>query len=853
MPKEFPQIRLHGNKTAAVQYTKRGMLELFRAQAWKERAGVPITKRSVEVNDWTTIYVHVAEEQTFVDITCNPPVGQPIEEVVEKEEDIPLECVPGFIVRKLDPDERWATDSLNQTKYKGDGGFDGYDGYIIAYNSHNKKWYKAQYAESLGAFEGAFASGWWHLPEVAKRAYGKYRHCDVITWKGGMGGFNNTSILYSASAVNGEDKVSTKVNFSSDFFMGGKKYSAPVNALYCACIVPEPTEHRDYFYAVGVNLRTEDTYKKYVSGDSIQIWKAPVSDSPEWEIVKFIDAHDDNAGTYVRPSLPSVPDTVPMGGSGYMDAEGNAYVMREYYYERAEADHPHTQRYAWQMIKIQLRTGDHEILWDYGDHLIHWEYGWDSGFKGPFYNDAITPPPTPWTGGSSTFGRAWIDNEVFLGMFGGLQDLYTITCTFERNHSGSTQVSSTLGQRYPKPDPSPPPEFNYYYDMPGSISLQWNKSGHLTLHVYKGTDFQLHDSLQIFGESTNVSLTEDGTFAAHSERRKVGNADGNALVEEFRRHVMWYHPEIKNSWTYSEQSMAYDGRAGSGNRTLRFVQSGKQQHQFNIPCVWNARFTDGVDPLDSNFYQQGPGSDPNWRLMFKQGRDDGIWKHVTGQETLTHYATRMNSRAVSFDDHFLAWGPGAAYVWSGYGMANTYSTIESGAIVNYYGTGHPHMFQIAQPSFQTFNTDRGIYMPDVCATHREIDGKIPYLHMQRKVHVVDNPWGDQSVYPGTDTNNVFVNDTEVFCSEANPRTFAGAQHPQLQSMWDSWYQEYTPNRWVWWTKDLGNAKEGYKMEDEWEIESNFITKEEILKLIGFNDDEEADKKTGEMMFEIAVI
>lgn len=891
MPKEFPQIRLHGNKEAAVLHSKRGMLELFKAQSWTELAGVPITKRSVEVDEYTTIIVQIAMDQTFIDITSNPPEGY-VSHEVEREDEEFGRCPPGFIVRKLDHKEVWKADTLNEKYWTEEFGnkmtIDGYPGHIIAYNEKSGKWELAHFKEAeLGPFEGAGAHGWWHLNEVAKDLSGSYKSCDLITLMGGGGGMAMSGRFHSMKSINGTDHVSGQMYLDNRFFMGGKEYDTPGDICYGACILKDTTTKQDFFHVMTSDVTVgSGSYSFHLTGHDIDIHRAPVGGDPlNWQLVKTLDAHADNASPFVRSPLPEGAITSVQSGLGYIDKKGYGYMMREYYAEDTREDTPsgQIQWKASQLIKIDLRSGVHTELRDSAyARMFHSSVNSGEGLSFIFN----TPGHSVEGGFGTNNSSRWLEGPYVLCMYGGLDKMYHYELDGNITEGRVGQSSIAAGTKYTAD------EDHEYYTFTGSLTQTRQGQGDFRINVYEDED-KLVDSLILESHDVNYNITGEATFAGHRDRRS-GGYGGVGHGRRTLRYVIDHHPQVKNSWEYMQFVTDWDDVSRVGTNTYSYHRDGKTLHSITTSITaapdyardgntlnagfpgegwsgdgsgitdWN--INDGNNPdvrwkyhnfdneVDADGYLTGgkiPNNDP-WHPVVNWRSDVPDWDETSSQHNGSYHldSGQMGQPYITYNDLKPEQGSGRpSNPACGWGPTKrNYNTI---LVDNsYYEFGSSTGFDIAQPG--ATGPNRKLYRPEVRAVHRNIKGlkEKPFISLRRKVYMHDTPLarGSRPYVPYWYTR-ADGDWWQVYLAYRAPSADEGLANPLWQDLYGDVSVDSRDNI-LWWSKPLGNARDGYDW-DEWEWKSNILDEKQINAIVGY--DEEVDMGAKHMHFEIAVI
>jgi hypothetical protein len=199
----------------------------------------------------------------------------------------------------------------------------------------------------------------------------------------------------------------------------------------------------------------------------------------------------------------------------------------------------------------------------------------------------------------------------------------------------------------------------------------------------------------------------------------------------------------------------------------------------------------------------------------------------------------------------------------GWGHRIHYQTNNPGMSPLYEGGGSGTMMTIAQQSINVASDNKTLYRPTQFAVHRQAEGlrEKPYIRMRRKVHRHPQGMSTYAVPINFETPNYNGSYApchgwdEIFDSKLSngPQgETANGTGDSTSYQYNYWFSNYLSyDAWRWWCKSPGNAGEGYDGWDEWEIDCNFATKDQINKLVGY--DEEIDKGAENMFFEIAVL
>jgi hypothetical protein len=364
MSSPFPQIRFQGDKSACIQYAKRAMLELYRTQTIQDKSGVPILKRTVPVNDYTEIEVHLSKDQKFIEIRSFPP-RQQLEPTGAKEEEFDTAACPAaFVVRKFDISAKTGTGFPEADKEQG---------YIIAYNHTRKKWEIATYEDATGT-GNTFAScaniGWWH----ARNDRDGYNGCDVVTWYGSSF-FDFTAPFYPRTFVDADEdgtaelELSAVTHLQKVIMFKGRKFSTP-NYVLGACIIDDGGT--DYMY-VHVCSLTEDLAGNrnfYTTQESSVRCKLSTLFATDGLTIPWQTVGNISVGTGITFAKsgfnPSHKNWKTVQGTAYVDKDGYSYVLwtalLDMYTSPAELSLLTSQVSVW--VKYNLRDLSWEMLWD---------------------------------------------------------------------------------------------------------------------------------------------------------------------------------------------------------------------------------------------------------------------------------------------------------------------------------------------------------------------------------------------------------------------------------------------------------------------------------------------------------
>ena len=513
MSKPFPALRFHGPTDACARHIKRGLLELFKTEELQKRMGVPILRRTVEVSDYTTIMVHIAQEQTFVHITSNPPELPELITLEEEKEPEFYGCPSAFLIRK----RVRASPGINTE--------DEADGYLIGYDHRSRRWRVVSYKPDTGetvAFAGNL--GWY---DIRSSETGTHTHCDVITWKG------QASPNFSVPYVNiyyvpllGFPEVPIDNSLASSFYFQGREFSAP-SLVVGACILPAE-ENIDYVYLHTVSLTethwggsgnddnsystTDRAYRKKLS--------EVLSESGGWQQINS-NTNIANTGLSYHPNFVK---WMPPRACSYVDKEGISYFVREYMLYGAP-DEVLEHDGAMAFISFNLKTGAYDVLSS-------------SETSVPTGLDVYTPgdvAPHDAPGGSRSRRQHW-DNTgrpwVFY-VWPGTQDLYHAALEIKHDANG---ILSLTGKQ----------------DMGSDIKLPLYSQtssyvGHTDLIIYK--NFKEIDRMRLVDYNEAISMENSWTSYVGVGFRE------NCHIGTYQHDVtnislFDYHPEIKKSKRY---------------------------------------------------------------------------------------------------------------------------------------------------------------------------------------------------------------------------------------------------------------------------------------------------------------
>lgn len=330
-----PSIRLHGDKVEAAKWVRRGRAELQRLIGIAENAGVPITNRRIEFNDYVTCNVSKWDGVYVIDITATKrlPEGEEEEEdVVEEAQEF---CIPGFIVFRDFYGYYWDEDKEGGPGWspKQDTGE-----LLVPKGDGSKSWKKVETQYKSG---GTVA--WYGLKDIIHTLNnkGRYNRCDLVSW--------NCAPHASMGWMSGRSATGT-------LYFQGQGFAATADGvIHGACIMPGTGSDKgtDYFYVL---------YSSQFFYDSliINLWRprdmvlkrAPVKFPGEgntlsWETIKIWEEYDEvnpaNEWTNaITPGYTGATCSSPCL-SAYIDKNGIAHFTVSAWMQtdlRDDGDHP---------------------------------------------------------------------------------------------------------------------------------------------------------------------------------------------------------------------------------------------------------------------------------------------------------------------------------------------------------------------------------------------------------------------------------------------------------------------------------------------------------------------------------
>jgi hypothetical protein len=818
------------------------MLELFKTQSVQELAGVPIMKRTVEVDEYTTITVQIAKEQTFIDITSTMGHVEVEKEEEVSEQDI-LQCPAGFIIRKRTQYTKgfttWSEDEEEQ-------------GYIIAYNHAKKNWAVASYQDATGSgntFAHASNIGWWHVPN--KQAYSS---CDVITWYG------QSYFDFSPPTLRGyttPDPDYSRINMLTRyFFFKGRKFTAPQNHVLGACIID--VANVDYIYVLTTNLANKDSTSGYYFSSltsSRMKMSALLNGSTDWETAKGLNYSDfdfnadDTSGYYWD---------APMS-TAYIDKDGYAYLVMKHNRRVPSASSTDTNpgtttlvSGSTEFIKFNMRNLSYEILNASIDcipplilsgRLERNVSTVGGGYLLAINDDALIKGSYSYT----NVGRPWIFYAL-----GGTKDLWTFALEWDAHgYSDLVPSGSTSGQATD-------------YTCAGG--------GYLTCTVIVSKNMVEHERIPLMTRSGDTVCQ----FHRFSPYPSTAEFEVAAAIAK-SRVVLEYHPEIANSMRYMELDVGPGGYSVSvklveGNKTVDTISD-------SIPADYSGRFASNGNQVGW-FYApplQMQTTVHRWGLLLAtldEGTIYGVGSGGMGSVQRTFLFNTICT-AEQYPDNFLfiepnfvpghnssLWGGGVGDFGIDGGASGGNSNLVAGLGTRIGARAYIAKYGSAEGWWCPLAEDQQTCVPvEGFAVHRPTNTKhgtkAPYIYLKRKVRLCKEQNADHNSW-------LVLNDNfpRNRLSKTDPRT----QDPWQPADYDQPTETYDTNdvmvghsRKKWWmyTDPIGwYQQNGYNpwnpddirkpqwVDRGWTLESNVLTAKQLNKMT---------KDSDMAFFEIAVL
>ena len=826
MPKEFPQIRINAEtekgKQQAVSHVKRGMLELFKTQAWQESAGIPITKRTVEVDPSTSITVQVTKEQTFIDITSTGEEVTYEEEEEVVEQDI-YKCPAGFIIRKFDPVSK---------KIGGYVDSDREQGYIIAYNHSKSEWQVAQYQDATGSgntFPKASNIGWWHAPN--KKAY---TSCDVITWYG-QSHFDFSGLINPSYSP---ENYGLRTMLTGSFFFKGREFRVGGDLLG-ACIID--VAGVDYVYALSLFPLTSASTKKFSLLYSRRMtMSALLSGSEDWEVVKTLSyadfGFDDDSGDYW--DYPA--------STAHIDKDGYAYIVLTHRDYIKAGDYPLTGTLTpydgvTEFLKFNMRDLSYETINSSRDCIPVCE------ITGEIYDTQVTVGGGyGWCNDSGSFqhgqyaysnvGKPW----TFYAL-GGTKDLWSFALEWDANASRSITTSGD------------------WFGSASDYTCTGDAYLNCTMIVYK--NLKEHERIQVLGRSGQTQC--DYHRSDPYPRNAVFNVAEASIME---KTIIEYHPEIPDSLRYTQCDIGPGGYAvtytlNEGSRTVDTILD-------NVPLRFDADYSVDNPPSFYGSYYSPPlqaGADVQRFGLTLEGTDGTIqWTQYFPNVVLrnSNSTRQLLTEYTAMHGHNTQLLGGAVGHQKGGGGPGGLRGNAVGSIGTRSDDAHLWMAEYGSNEGWWYPKEEGIatLIPsEGFAVHRPTDTgkgtKSPYLYMKRKIRLCkqqeDGEGGDW-YYP-SDFGGV------IRLASTDPRTHDPLQPAEYnqRTVNSGGPGTYSRRHWWMWTEPLGYHQQvDYDKNDpdmelehqwndsDWELKSNVLTKKQLNQMT---------KDSDNAFFEIAVL
>jgi hypothetical protein len=790
MSKPFPGLRYHGNKKAGIRHTKRGLLELFKTEELNKFLEVPILKRTVQVNEYTSITVHISAEQTFIHITSNPPVlPEPVPIPTPEEEPEHFGCPSAFIIRSIHSD-------VSPEDYQ--------EGYVIGYNHMAEKWQVVTFRGPGGETVPYAANlGWFHLPNSSET----YSKCDVVTWHG-QASPDFAPPVNNGRYIQGILDYPKKTFLQPKIYFQGFELDAP-NYVVGACILEAKDDDgvtHDYMFAhcVGLNTNTEhspsysDNYACYDVFYRIPLAEIMADPGASWEwtgttLASAFSAVVDFWGT---------PDWFHPRSAAYIDKDGFSYVVRECRGATPESIASSIDGYT-AFIKFNVRDGAGEVLSSSGmsepSHLVDYLF--------EYSHIGYVPHSTPqyFQGGYSetNYGRPWI-----FYVFPGTQNLYTLA--LEHSYVATTHEDRDAYSVYP--------------EEPGWSLWNSTAKGGTDLVMYKD-----HEEIERIKMCT-VDIAHDWF------KEKWVDPEWNYYhAHEMSRWIYEYHPEIPNSMNFVHSTLDYDFEELSSTIV-------NWHHDGEVSVL----FSDIRSPViegnpDLTALRQAYLGNFALRDVY-EGTVSTHVKQFT--QSVTFDATPMNS-----DGEVMTWSTEDNLPLSGIALPPSYGPIYGfGNRENHYWTriwGGANNFIVKNIAD---GDNRGpFWMANAYAVHRPVNGVKPYLWLRKKLYP-STSYGPYAFAPGQPWNGnlLEIGEARIHRSEEGPI------NGELDIQSGGYGNNYTNV--ALWSKPIGSfydpdedpGKENipHWNDDEWILDSNVLEAETLNAMT---------KESGNAFFTIGIM
>jgi hypothetical protein len=702
MSNSFAQVRTSGKN--ADLYIRTGQQLLFRLREMKRTSGSPVIKRTVPVDENTTITVQIANEQEFIAITHTGDISEPAEEKVEEELEPTQGCPPAFVVNKHKQFDHTVL-NLDAATHNGDG--------IITAPTDEGIWRVGTVAN----FEDAANAGWYGLQAIQPSLNNPDAHagCDIITWYGNSNSACEDRV-FSFGAINAGAPAFGRYPatlLAKVFFYKGERILAPDYVLG-ACILPSGST--DYYYILCTSHGAGGRYGSYPDarkgGSDETVYRKDVTAdnhaTNNWTLVHTIPYTD--FSTYSKTNLwPLVL------GTAYIDDEGVAF------FTKLIADSA-TGAKERKQIEVDLRGATHSVA--LGDEKISTWYSdswtYEAAGGGSYtWNEPPTPAPTLDSVISRSGGSA---GEQYLYTMGGLEAKYDVFVKVAHEDSVSggavlynVNLTSTGG-----PFPS------YEWESSTRETIDKNQSTRVDVVLKK-------DGVQIW-EGPLQTIEVDCSYENDAE-----GTSHSGTPEVINYGYIFLHPHALDKTTWYQQNVVY----GPYEDDTTTVETGFYRDGDLIAGPWGDTFGPNVsDDTDFAFslFRLSPAgdSDSEERNCYSDGG-------IENNRTPVAAGVAVSSGVVPGP---ITWGAGGVGVIA---HGETSSTTLRGAF-----SGYSHA---AERDNRPLTGSDEIYFPEFMAVQRPVATSGPWSYILSLQEITnENPdAGTISSHLGNYQNSAYSN------------------------------------------------------------------------------------------------
>lgn len=792
-------MRYHGNPEAGFRHTKRGLYELGKTEELQKKMGVPVLKRTVEVSEYTSITVHIAQDQTFVHITSNPPfLPEPLVPPKEKEEKIPYRCPSIFIIRQM----------LTQGSAAQQ-----HDGYLIGYDHDTDRWRVVKYSNPLleGAAPQGGNLGWYHLPTDEA---GTFNECDVLTWKKNI--LPNFRAFHPTYSFDSSD--------NSSLYFQGIKFAGPTGSVVGACILkagpdaerPDNGAQSYYVYAHTVVfdwLEETGTYKirdrisRKKLNDALNnvgswyiLWSSPffyVSTDKQYQDINWAEP------------LSSYPDGHFLYGArslDYIDPEGYAYYFREYIGGIAPGDDSYDfdGRGQQALIKQNMKTGSFTVectpdFVPYVAGTASYTYEPTTIFSGYYQGDGDIV--------ISNIGRS-----APLYLFPGTQDLYLVEMEMFASHGCSYRF--------------------FDKSVPGTRSEHHAAAGS-GISTFKITENRRRT---IKTWDVTVDYSSSGVDANANYPEDLYNSYGEANMQLWT--VFQYHPEMPAAEVSLRMRLAGDSYSVDIYLNQSFTNYCQITAPVNYHSYWSWAGTDFTTDHSSTSFMVSAPDMLYW--LDKQWYTPAV----------THYSSIEH--ACRFNTCGTAIGPGLGgfslgWVNTDYHLNIVWDPNETGFRMKFgsfwYSTNNEERYIPSETPADMFLRKNPIddsddkFQVTSYAIHRPVHKgePKPYIMVRKKIKITDNGYLQDPNVKGVATG--YLEDFFDFQTPTGTVTVEAAGRPKTPALTTDL------------TGSLSNLtvdpdREETHWEDTFELVSNILTAKQLNQMT---------KESGSAFFEIGIL